>query len=188
MLCGQSSVIKNGIPEPGLAILPVILPGLRFWVRWNADLQTLRGSIAPGSQVRSEHPNLIKLSRCNQHSFRTLLPLASYLLFPSISPPALSQPALTPSLSVLRPMPSVVTSVGIGSGLTLLPGRSRQAGRGRLAPNTFIVIIAWGGCQNRGVRSQSRDQGGRQHPHKQEGGAGRCGGSWGGREHHDGEG
>ena len=29
-----------------------------------------RGS---GSQVRSEHPNLIKLSRCNQHSFRTLL-------------------------------------------------------------------------------------------------------------------
>ena len=32
-------------------ILPVILPGLRFWVRWNADLQTLRGSIAPFGPV-----------------------------------------------------------------------------------------------------------------------------------------
>ena len=154
------------------------------------SLPDWKGGLAPKCNLST----LISLS-C--HGATSTLFERSYLLFPSISPPALSQPALTPSPSVLRPMPSVVTSVGIGSGLTLLPGRSRQAGRGRLAPNTthaFIIIA--GGDQNRGVRSQSRDRGGRQHPHKQEGdsggsgggGAGGCGGSWGGREHHDGEG
>ena len=157
------------------------------------SLHDWKGGLAPKCDLST----LISLS-C--HGATSTLFERSCLLFPSISPPALSQPALTPSLSVLRPMPSVVTSVGIGSGLTLLPGRSRQAGRGRLAPNTthaFIVIIAGGGGQNRGVRFQSRDRGGRQHPHKQEGdsggsggggGGGGCGGSWGGREHHDGEG
>ena len=155
------------------------------------SLHDWKGGLAPKCDLST----LISLS-C--HGATSTLFERSCLLFPSISPPALSQPALTPSPSVLRPMPSVVTSVGIGSGLTLLPGRSRQAGRGRLAPNTtHAFIIAGGGGQNRGVRFQSRDRGGRQHPHKQEGdsggsggggGGGGCGGSWGGRKHHDGEG
>ena len=43
--------VNRYFPPGVLGGLTVILPGLRFWVRWNADLQTLRGSIAPFGPV-----------------------------------------------------------------------------------------------------------------------------------------